>query len=122
MRRHTIAKRSLIAMALLVLPGVLALPLSLPVSGLLGLPAAEAHRDSQHDLARRLKEAGDIQPLETIIAKAKAQHPGRVLEAELNKRGEQYVYEIELVDDKGVVWKLYYDARTGDLLSVNEDN
>jgi uncharacterized membrane protein YkoI len=85
-----------------------------------GMPVAHADRHEEQDLAKSLKEAGDIQSLETIIARAKGEHPGRLLEAELKKRGERYIYEIELVDAQGMVWELYYDARTGDPISPGE--
>ncbi len=69
-----------------------------------------------HDDARALREQGAIVPLEEILRAATAQHPGRVVEVELDRRGEAYVYEIELLDAAGEVWELRYDAGTGALL------
>ena len=47
---------------------------------------------------------------------ATAQHPGRVVEVELERKGAAHVYEIEILDAGGEVWELKYDARTGALL------
>ncbi len=69
-----------------------------------------------HDDARALREQGAIVPLEEILRAATAQHPGRVVEVELERKGEAYVYEIELLDAAGEVWELKYDAGTGALL------
>ena len=81
------------------------------------LPAVAAAADSDdHDAAKRLREAGEIVPLEKLLADVRNRHSGRVLEIELeNKRG-RHVYEIEMVDDDGKVHEYFYDARDGRLL------
>ena len=77
---------------------------------------------SDHDKARSLKEGGEIVPLETILNKAKTDQPGRVVETELERKGERYVYEIKIVDDKGTVRELKYDAKTGELLKRERES
>lgn len=64
----------------------------------------------------------DLMPLEDIIAKAKQEKGGRVVEAELDRDFGRYVYEVEIVDDAGVEWELKYDARTGKLLRTERDD
>lgn len=78
--------------------------------------AGFALADEDHERARALVQAGEILPLAQILENARARHPGRVLEAELEREGGAYVYEVELVDAGGVVWELAFDARTGELL------
>ncbi|MBI3779216.1 MAG: PepSY domain-containing protein [Gammaproteobacteria bacterium] len=68
------------------------------------------------DEAKKLREAGDIRPLEQILDKAKQKQPGRVVETELEKRSGRHVYEVKIVDEKGVVHELKYDAKSGELL------
>jgi uncharacterized membrane protein YkoI len=70
--------------------------------------------DDDHDRARALKSSGEILSLETILEKARKDQPGRVVETELERKGERYVYEIKVVDDKGRVTELKYDARTAE--------
>lgn len=92
------------------------------LAGVVGLNTAVS-ADDDHDVAKRLKDAGDIQPLEQIIAKAQAAHPGgRVLETELDRKHDRFVYEVEIADDKGVVWELKYDAKTGELLKSKQEH
>lgn len=74
-----------------------------------------------HERAKQLKEAGDILPLEEIIKKVAKQYPGRILETELEEEDDRKIYEIEILDDKGIVWKLKFDARTGGLIKRKED-
>ena len=68
------------------------------------------------DSARKLREAGDILPLEQILDKAKRNHPGRVVDTELEKKSGRYVYAVKIVDEKGGGQELKYDAGRGELL------
>lgn len=71
--------------------------------------------------ARQLLDAGQILPLETILAKARKSFPGRMLEVELEKKsGQRIVYEIEILKNDGVVQIVYLDARSGELLFIND--
>jgi uncharacterized membrane protein YkoI len=86
-----------------------------PATGLL-LLMATAMADEDQDVAKQLMEQGEILPLEKILEQAKLIHPGRILEAEMEHKGEIYIYEIEIVDAQGRVWELKLNAQTGDLV------
>ena len=83
--------------------------------------SGHAPADGDQVEARRLREAGQILPLEAIVERAKAAHPGKLLDSELDREDGRYVYELELLDEQGVVWELTYDAATGALLEREED-
>ena len=85
-------------------------------AGLLCAASVASADRRDHDDARALRERGAIVPLEEILRAATAQHPGRVVDVELEPKGGAYVYEIELLDAAGEVWELKYDAGTGALL------
>lgn len=68
------------------------------------------------------QQAGDILTLEQILELARLQHPGRVLETELERKGERYIYEVELLDDSGEVWEMKFDASTGKLLKEEQED
>ena len=76
--------------------------------------------DGDHVKARQLVEAGTILPLEQLLAQAQRERPGRILEVKFEQEDDRYVYEIELVDDKGEVWELEYDAKTGELIEKEQ--
>jgi uncharacterized membrane protein YkoI len=78
--------------------------------------------EDDHERARRLLEAGQILPLQTILERAQASHPGRILEADLDEEQGRFVYEIELLDDEGLVWELQFDAKTGRFLNRKRDD
>lgn len=78
-----------------------------------------AGNEGDQNRARQLRESQDILPLERILEQAKAQHPGRIIEAELDQEENRWVYEIEILDENGVVWDINYDATTGKLLKTD---
>lgn len=81
---------------------------------LLAGPARAAAEE--HDDARRLAAEGAILPLEKVIERARAERPGRIIETELEREGERYVYQLEVLDEAGAVSELRFDAGTGELL------
>ena len=48
--------------------------------------------------------------------------PGEVTEIELKKKDGQYAYEVDLVDGNGVKRELSFDAKTGTVLAIEEDD
>lgn len=75
---------------------------------------------SQHT-ARQLVASGQILPLEEIHKKAHVIKPGKIIETELEIKKGKYVYEVELIDDKGYVWEIKLDAKTGSLIKLERD-
>jgi uncharacterized membrane protein YkoI len=74
-----------------------------------------------HDEARELREAGEILPLQQILSHLDPA-AGRVLEVELKHRDDRYIYEVEILNDRGEVWEHRYDARSGELLKIEPED
>ena len=89
---------------------------------MLAATAVPAVADDDHVNARKLRESGEIMPLEKIIERARAEKPGEVLETELDRKNGGYVYEVEIVDDAGQVWEIKLDAKTGKLIKLERDD
>ena len=89
---------------------------------MLGATAVPAVADDDHVNARKLRESGEIMPLEKIIERARAEKLGEVLETELDQKNGGYIYEVELVDDAGQVWEIKLDAKTGKLIKMERDD
>jgi len=75
-----------------------------------------------HEQAKQLRDSGKILPLEKVIEIAKKDRPGRVIESELEHKGQGYVYEIKLLDEQGRLWETKYDAATGKRLKEEREN
>ncbi len=76
--------------------------------------------DEGHDEARKLRETGVILPLEVILQKARQLQPGRVVETELEREQGRYIYEIKIVDEKGVLHEVKFDAKTAEPATRND--
>lgn len=82
---------------------------------LLAAPVTRAG-DDDHEHARQAVRAGEILPLPTLLERLQRQHPGQVLELELEREEGRWVYEVKLLGSDGQVARLHVDARTGDVL------
>lgn len=76
-----------------------------------------AHADSLgHDEAREAVKRGDIKPLSEVLVWVEGRYRGRVLDAELERHHDRYIYEIKLIGDDNWLRKIYLDARSLEVL------
>ena len=68
------------------------------------------------------RDLSQDEALQVLVDDALERFPGRLLEAELELDDGIYTYEIEVVTHSRRVMELEYDATTGDLLDVEEDD
>jgi uncharacterized membrane protein YkoI len=87
----------------------------LAASGI-GTASDSRYGKEKHETVRALLDAGEIRSLEQVLQRIREEGRGHVLEAELERKDDRYVYEVEVVDEQGKVRKLYYDARSGEAL------
>ncbi len=66
------------------------------------------------DALRLLMQADNVLPLEVNIQQ------GRLLEVEVYLRQGEFLYEVEILDNRGRVWELYFDAKSGDLVEYKD--
>jgi len=80
-------------------------------------------RDLGQDEALRLRERGEILPLEEILKFALERYPNsKLLQVELEEKQGAYVYEVELVTPQRVVRELKFNASSGNLTKDKEDD
>lgn len=88
-----------------------------------GSLSVSADDDGDHERARRLHAEGVILPFEQILSRAQQIYPGsEILEVEFKDKKQQLIYELEIVDQDGVVRELYLDARTAELLKEERED
>ena len=93
---HPIALTSLLAAAVLTVPAIAS--------------------DKDHDRARDAVKAGQVMPLRAVLERLEREHPGQVLEVELEDDNGRWLYEIKLLQAGGQRIKLELDAKTGEVL------
>lgn len=81
------------------------------------LPVAASDR-TDHETARALQQAGEIQPLSSLLMEVERRWIGRVVEVELEQKRGRWVYEFTLLPPSGRVFEIYLDARTGNVVKT----
>ena len=83
------------------------------------VPEAPGAGASEHDRARGAVQSGEVRPLGDILAGLRGRYPGRVLDAELSRRGRgNWRYDLKILQADGRVLDVAVDARTGRVLGV----
>jgi uncharacterized membrane protein YkoI len=99
---------------------VLLAALGLSVS--LGLAEERKHRNPHdHAAIREALQRGEVLPLVKILAIANKEVPGDVIEVELEDEREALLYEIKILTSTGRVREVKIDARTGKVVSIEDD-
>ncbi len=88
--------------------------------GLIALSFGNSLADD-HDEAYELLRSGEILPLENILQISRERVQGYILEVELEQEDGRLIYEIEILDEKGLAWEIELDARTGEILKQEQD-
>lgn len=81
-----------------------------------------ADREPDADTVRQWVESGKVLPLEELLTRHRAKIPGRLLDIEVEQEHGRIVYELEVVDDRGHVHKVYLDAQSGNWLGRELDD
>ncbi len=88
---------------------------SVAVLMLLVVLARAGLADGDHDQAREAYEAGEIVSLGKILDAVEKSFTGDVVEVELEREDNRWIYEVELLTPEGRVIELVYDAATTEL-------
>ncbi|HEX6017130.1 MAG TPA: PepSY domain-containing protein [Burkholderiaceae bacterium] len=88
------------------------------LAALIALPASavRAGDDKDQDRVRDAVRAGEVMPFDALRERLRRSHPGDVLELELERENERWIYEVKLLQPDGRIVKLEVDARSGEVL------
>ena len=78
--------------------------------------AIPAIAGDDHDKARKALESGQVLPLQQILQKISKDYPAQVIEVELERKSNGWIYEIKQLSADGSISKLEVDAKTGIVL------
>ncbi|KIZ45875.1 MULTISPECIES: PepSY domain-containing protein [Rhodopseudomonas] len=115
---------------------VLAAGLLLGTAGLPGATMADPHDHSDrrdhhggrgdhdgradHDAVRAAVEQGEIKPLADLLAMVKDKLPGEITGVEVERKHDQWMYEFRVIAKDGRLFKVYVDAKSGDIRRTKE--
>lgn len=83
-------------------------------------PTAHASDDHDHEQAQRAVQAGEVMPLRRVLERLEREHPGQVLDVELERDDGRWIYEIKLLQPDGRRIKLKLDARSAEPMQRRE--
>jgi uncharacterized membrane protein YkoI len=89
---------------------------SLAMACLLFAVATTATADDDHDRARAALERGEVLPLLTILERLAPVIDGDIIETELDREKDRWVYEITYIDRSGRLVELEIDAADATVL------
>lgn len=89
---------------------------------LISSPVHVVRADDDYIEAKRLRDEGKIMSLEEIMKNVRKTYPGRILEVELEDEKGRIIYELEILGHDSIVREVSIDAKSGKLLSVEEDD
>lgn len=72
--------------------------------------------EDDHDKARKALESGQVLSLQQILQKISKYYPAQVIEVELERKSNGWIYEIKQLSTDGSLSKLEVDAKTGIVL------
>lgn len=70
---------------------------------------------------RSLEKKGEIIKLSQLLEKINKNYLGRIINIELRRNNNRLIYDLQIIDSQGVIWKLSLDAKTGTLLQRNKE-
>ncbi|MGE0530063.1 MAG: PepSY domain-containing protein [Hyphomonadaceae bacterium] len=79
-------------------------------------------RSGDHDDALAAVEARQALPLTRIFEIAQTAVPGEIIEVELDREGGRLIYEVDILTSTGRLRQVEIDARTGDVLDVEDED
>lgn len=79
---------------------------------------AHAGPPLSYDQIRAAREKGEIRSLRWVMHQIQPHYPGRLLDAELNRKNGRYIYRIKLLQPGGYVSRLLVDAYTAEILKA----
>jgi uncharacterized membrane protein YkoI len=85
-------------------------------AGTISPSLAVADREPDAETLRKWVEAGEVLPLEKLLARHRERIPGRLLDLEVEREHGRIVYKLEVVNEWGQVYEIYLDAQSGEWL------
>jgi uncharacterized membrane protein YkoI len=85
-------------------------------------PVAARSDDDDLDRLRDAVARGDVLPLSVLQEKLTKAFPGEIIRVELDEDDGRFIYEFKVLQSSGRLFEIEMDARTGDVLDVDDDD
>lgn len=109
------------------IPPAIVLGLLVAALSVTGVVRADAEHETwqdgnyAYDRARRALGRGEVLPMAQLLRIIRAQFSGEVLDVQFEREDGQWVYEFKILQPGGKLLEVYVNAKTGQILSVEDD-
>ena len=86
----------------------------------LPLSLADDDHEDDHEQAFEAVTSGDAEKLSVILEKVSKAAPGKVLGVDVERHGGGLIYEIKVLAESGIYYEVEVDARSTDILKIEE--
>lgn len=84
--------------------------------------AQEEDSKADHELARQALQRKEILPLDEVLRAIRDRVPGEIVEIELEREQERWIYEVEIIDETGRMRDVLVDAKNAEILGTEDDD
>jgi uncharacterized membrane protein YkoI len=84
--------------------------------------AQEEDPEPDHELARQALQRKEILPLDQVLAAIRDRMPGEIVEIELERENERWIYEVEIIDETGRMRDVLVDAKNAEIIGTEDED
>ena len=84
--------------------------------------AQEDDPEPDHELARQALQRKEILPLDQVLAAIRDRVPGEIVEIELEREKDRWIYEVEIIDETGRMRDVLVDAKNAEIIGTEADD
>ncbi len=84
--------------------------------------AQEDDPEPDHELARQALQRKEILPLDQVLAAIRDRVPGEIVEIELEREKDRWIYEVEIIDEAGRMRDVLVDAKNAEIIGTEAED
>ncbi len=84
--------------------------------------AQEDDPEPDHELARQALQRKEILPLDQVLAAIRDRVPGEIVEIELEREKDRWIYEVEIIDETGRMRDVLVDAKNAEIIGTEAED
>jgi len=85
-------------------------------------PAQEEDPEPDQEQAREALRRQEILPLDQVLRVIRDRVPGEIVEIELEREEDRWIYEVEIIDQSGRMRDVLVDAKNAEIIGTENEN
>lgn len=85
-------------------------------------PAQAEDPEPDQEQAREALRRKEILPLDQVLSVIRDRVPGEIVEIELEREEDRWIYEVEIIDQSGRMRDVLVDAKNAEIIGTENEN